>query len=77
MEHSKILLGYSCHMRACRSHLPNVLPTDGFVCVVNVHVVFVTITDELQSYLRFSKIWDKTLDKRHRQTAVFIELLCN
>ena len=49
-------------MRACRTHMPNVIPTDGFVCVVNVLVVFVAIINELRSYLRFSKIWDKTQD---------------
>ena len=63
-------------MRAPRTHMPNVIPTDGFVCVVDLLVVFVAIINEFRSYLRFSKIWDKTQDRRHKP-AVFIELLRN
>ena len=38
--------------------MPNIIQTDGFVCVVNVLVVFVAIINELRSYLRFFKTQD-------------------
>ena len=52
--------------------MPNVIPTGGFVCVVNVFVVFVVIINKLRSYLQFSNIWDKTHKRdRHIHGGVY------
>ena len=49
-------------MRA--THVPNVIPRDVNVSVVNVVFVIVAIINESQSYFRFRKNWDRQTNRQ-------------